>query len=224
MIANNNNNNNNPHPIPAVPAVVKKAQQDGRDVEQAIVAQDIQGRSIHNDTVGPAGWTDETPEDFANFVKSLRPVDRTLLDKALPAFHVVTDDYVHVPIVDAFNWDETAQRLGKEAEGEWFIVAFRSVRKADADKKLLFEADARAQEEAVHSGGLLKYWYGDLNEHSECLAMCIWVNREYALKATRKPLHMKAAKLASEMYISYQLERYSLVKRAGETVFQIQAL
>ncbi|KAI9268985.1 hypothetical protein BDA99DRAFT_603178 [Phascolomyces articulosus] len=218
MISNNNNNNQH---TPAVPIMNT---QDAREIEQAIVAKDLQGRSIHNDTVGPAGWTNESPEDLANFIESLRPVDKTLLDKALPHFHVITDDYVHASILDAFNWDETAQWLGKETEGEWFIVAFRSVRKADADSKLLYEADARAQQEAVHSGGLLKYWYGDLNEHRECLAMCIWVNREYALKATRKPLHLKAAKLASEMYESYQLERYSLIKRAGENVFHIQAL
>ena len=146
-------NNNNEQQSVSVPANVN---QDARDIEQAIVAQDLQGRSIHNDTVGPSGWTDESPEDLANFIKSLRPVDKILLDKALPHFHVVTDDYVHVSIVDTFNWNETAQRLGKEAEGEWFIVAFRSVRKADADSQLLYEADARAQQEAVHSGGLLK--------------------------------------------------------------------
>ncbi|KAI8143262.1 hypothetical protein BJV82DRAFT_515429 [Fennellomyces sp. T-0311] len=205
-------------------AIPNNAAKESRDIEQAIVAQDIQGRSIHNDTVGPAGWTGETPEDLEAFIKSLRPVDKALLDKALPHFHTITDDYVHVPLQDAFNWDETAKRLGVDAEGDWFIVAFRSVRKADADHALLFEADARAQQEAINSGGLLKYWYGDLNEHRECLAMCIWVNREYALKATRKPLHLQAARLAAQMYDSYQLERYSLVKRAGETVFSIQAL
>lgn len=54
--------------------------------------------------------------------------------------------------------------------------------------------------------------------------MCIWANREYARKATHKPLHMKAARLAREMYDTYRLERYSLSKKAGETIFHIEQL
>lgn len=129
---------------------------DSQDIEQAIVARDLQGRSIHNDTVGPAGWTGETPEEREAFVKLLRPVDKVFLEKALPKFHVVTEDYANVPLRQAFNWDEVASYLGTELEGDWFIVAFRSVRKATADNKLLFEADAAAQREAIQSGGLLK--------------------------------------------------------------------
>ncbi|KAI7882605.1 hypothetical protein K492DRAFT_206059 [Lichtheimia hyalospora FSU 10163] len=191
------------------------------DIEKKIVAQ---GNSIYNDTVGPSGWTDETPEDRKAFEESLRPVDRQLLEKALPHFHVITNDYVHVAVQDAFNWNEVANLLGEESEGDWFIVAFRSVRKADADSKALYDADARAHREAIHSGGLLQYWYGDLNEHRECLAMCIWVNRDYALKATKKPLHLEAARLAGIMYESYQLERYRLIKNAGETTFELKKL
>lgn len=63
-----------------------------------------------------------------------------------------------------------------------------------------------------------------MNEHRECLAMCIWVNRDYALKATKKPLHLEAARLAGSMYESYQLERYRLIKRAGETTFDLEQL
>lgn len=126
------------------------------DVEQAIVAQDLKGRSIHNDTIGPTRWLGEEPKTREALAKSLRPVDRLLLDKALPYFHVITDNYAQAPIDKAFNWDEVAARLGEEAEGDWFIVAFRSVRKANADNQRLFEADADAQREAIQSGGLLQ--------------------------------------------------------------------
>lgn len=129
---------------------------DGQAVEQAIVAQDLNGRSIHNTTIGPAGWLGETPENRAKVEKDLRPVDRILLEKALPYFHVITGDYAKAPLADVFNWDEVAGRLGPETEGDWFIVAFRSVRRADANHQLLFEADAQAQQEAIQSGGLLK--------------------------------------------------------------------
>ncbi|KAI8332888.1 hypothetical protein BC941DRAFT_402080 [Chlamydoabsidia padenii] len=192
------------------------------DIEQRIVSLDLQGRTIRNSTVGPKQWLGENARDLASYVADLRPVDNALLD-VLPSLHVITDDYIHESVDKAFNWDQVASQL-KDWEGDWFIVAFRSVRKATANNTLLFEADARAQEEAIHSGGLLKYWFGDLNQHRECLAMCIWINRDYALKATHKPLHLEAAKLAGQMYDTYTLERYKLVKKAGESTFQITAL
>ncbi|ORX48213.1 hypothetical protein DM01DRAFT_1259890, partial [Hesseltinella vesiculosa] len=156
----------------------------------------------------------ENARELANYVANLRSVDHAFLD-ILPKLHTISENYAHASIAAAFNWDEVAADL-VDHEGDWFIVAFRSVRKAQADNHLLFEADEKAQEEAIHSGGLLKYWYGDLNFHRECLAMCIWVNREFALKATHKPLHLQAAKLANEMYDTYQLERYTLSKKKGE--------
>lgn len=143
------------------------------DIEKKIVAQ---GNSIYNDTVGPTGWTDETPEDRKAFEQSLRPVDRQLLEKALPHFHVITNDYVHVAVRDAFNWDEVAKLLGEESAGDWFIVAFRSVRKADADSKALYEADAKAHREAIHSGGLLQVrissWQQNHDMESHRILIC----------------------------------------------------
>ncbi|KAG0175547.1 hypothetical protein DFQ28_008872 [Apophysomyces sp. BC1034] len=180
-------------------------------------------RSIRSSTVGPEGWLGESPKDLEAFIQNLRPVDQAFL-KVLPQLHEITDDYTHVPVPEAFNWNEVAALLGPDWEGDWFIVAFRSVRKASANSQLLYEADAKAQREAAHSGGLLKYWYGDLNQHRECLAMCVWRDWEDARKATKKPLHRIAAQLASEMYESYGLERYSLTKKAGELVFHLQQL
>ncbi|SAM07813.1 hypothetical protein [Absidia glauca] len=192
------------------------------DIEQRIVALDLEGRTIRNNTVGPNQWLGENARDLASYVADLRPVDHAFLD-VLPNLHVITDDYVHESVEKAFNWNQVAAKL-KDWEGDWFIVAFRSVRKSTANDSLLYDADARAQEEAIHSGGLLKYWFGDLNQHRECLAMCIWINRDYALKATHKPLHLEAAKLAGQMYDTYTLERYRLIKKAGESVFEITAL
>ncbi|KAI8074495.1 hypothetical protein BC940DRAFT_249211 [Gongronella butleri] len=193
-----------------------------QEIEQAIVNEDQKGRIIRNENVGPKGWLGENARELESYVADLRPVDHALLD-VLDQFHVVTDNYAHADIESAFNWDEVAAEL-VDWEGDWFIVAFRSVRKAQADNQLLFEADAKAQEEAIHSGGLLKYWYGDLNHHRECLAMCIWINREYALKATHKPLHLQAARLAGEMYDTYRLERYTLTKKKGDPKFTIETL
>lgn len=54
--------------------------------------------------------------------------------------------------------------------------------------------------------------------------MCVWANRDFARVATRKPLHLEAMKLTSCMYDTYDLERYSLRKKAGVAKFDIVKL
>ncbi|KAI9327269.1 hypothetical protein BDR26DRAFT_792408, partial [Obelidium mucronatum] len=152
----------------------------------------------------------------------IRAVDLALTERGLPHFHAITENYFHVPLPDCFNWNQVASLLGPEWEGDWYLVAFRSVRKENADSKALYDADALAHSEALESGGLLKYWYGSLNEKRECLAMCIWSSREFARLATRKPYHILAQSLAGRMYESYTLERWSLQKLKGETFFKLQ--
>ncbi|KAL1919453.1 uncharacterized protein VTP21DRAFT_2146 [Calcarisporiella thermophila] len=139
----------------------------------------------------------------------LTPADHEMLREA-EHLKTRTLDYMVAPLEDIFDWDDLGRRL--KSDGEWFVVAFRSIRSASADNELLFNADRMAHEEAKHSGGLLKYWYASLNERRECLAMCIWANRSWALLANKKPHHREAAKLAAVMYDSYILERYSLKK------------
>lgn len=70
----------------------------------------------------------------------------------------------------------------------------------------------------------LQYWYGTLNHDRQCLAMCIWSNRQFARAATVKPLHIQAVSLTRRMYESYTLERYCLVKEKGEKQFRIEPL
>ncbi|KAL1924776.1 uncharacterized protein VTP21DRAFT_4430 [Calcarisporiella thermophila] len=133
-------------------------------------------------------------------------------------------DVMDAPLEVAFDWTALAKEMGEDVEGEWFVVAFRSIRRADADSEKLYDADARAHEEAKNSGGLLKYWYASLNERRQCLAMCIWANREWARLANRKPYHIAAARLASKMYETYSLSRYRLSKKAGESSFTLEKM
>ncbi|KAI6216804.1 hypothetical protein M3Y99_01798700 [Aphelenchoides fujianensis] len=186
-----------------------------RDLERLCQAD---GRTIRNETIKPH-------EDLTiPNVPRLRAVDFMFVEKALPHFKAITRDYFYQPLESSFNWDETAERLGLDKEGTWFIVAFRSVRRADACGKTLYQADAQAHQEAIESGGLLKYWYGTLDDQRQCLAMCIWSNREFARVATVKPLHIQAVSLTRRMYVSYTLERYQLIKRKGVAHFEIQSL
>ncbi|KAI9292856.1 hypothetical protein K502DRAFT_282002, partial [Neoconidiobolus thromboides FSU 785] len=122
----------------------------------------------------------------------------------------ITDDFIHEAITTSFNWSQVAENLNLNETGSWYIVVFRSIRNKDANSEELYTADALAHEEAKNSGGLLKYWYASLNQNNECLAMCVWANREWAKLAHYKPSHIKAMQLASKMYESYVLERYRL--------------
>ncbi|KAI8617793.1 hypothetical protein BC830DRAFT_1049878, partial [Chytriomyces sp. MP71] len=146
----------------------------------------------------------------------IRPVDIALIELGLNYFRAITENYFLAPLPETFNWNQVAGLLGKYWTGDWYIVAFRSVRNDRADAKALYEADGLAHKEALESGGLLKYWYGTLNEKRQCLAMCIWSSREFARLATKKPYHRLASSLAAEMYESYTLERWSLTKKSGE--------
>ena len=91
-----------------------------------------------------------------NFIKSLRPEDKLFFDKALPHFKQISDDIVHVHVSKVFNWDEMAQLLGKEVEGEWYMVAFYSTRKVEYNEKQLSDEDNYIQQVAKQNGGLLK--------------------------------------------------------------------
>ncbi|KAJ3095278.1 hypothetical protein HK100_005869, partial [Physocladia obscura] len=144
---------------------------------------------------------------------AIRSVDIALVEHGLPFLRATTADYFGTPLPLSFNWQHVAQRLPAGVSGEWYVVAFRSVRTATADAQQLYAADAAAHEEALGSGGLLKYWYAELNTRRECLAMCVWASRAFAARASRMPNHRVAVALAARMYESYTLERWRLEKR-----------
>ena len=48
------------------------------------------------------------------------------------------------------------------------------------------------------------------------LATCIWQSRKHATVANSRPHHIKAMRLAAEVYDVYALERYVLRKIQGE--------
>lgn len=128
--------------------------------------------------------------------------------RLLPA----SPNYVTLPIGQAFTWVDCL--AGVEA-GDWYLVVFRSVRRASADTALLLAYDDRAHEEARGATGLLHYFKGELNERRECLSFCLWQSKTAARAAAALPLHRAATLLVDEMYHSYRLERYEVRKHAG---------
>jgi len=124
----------------------------------------------------------------------------------------MTPDYMTLPELEGFNWSEC---LAAVASGRWFMVTFRSIRKADADDALLTEYDDRAFAEALGSSGLLCYFRGALDDQRRCLSFCLWERPEQARDASLLPEHQLAAHLVRAFYESYVVRRYWLVKHQG---------
>jgi len=131
---------------------------------------------------------------------------------ALAALTPISEAYASLPVADAFDWGAAGEALGT---GEWYMVAFRSVRRADADERMLTEFDERAHDEASRSAGYIHYFKGPLAADGTCLSFCIWTSRADARAAAGKPLHAEAAGLVSEMYERYTLEFLRLRRTAG---------
>jgi hypothetical protein len=118
-------------------------------------------------------------------------------------------DYATRPIQDGFSWSSS---LASCAFERLYLVVFRSVRRPSADLDLLREHDDRAYEQALESGGLLRYFKGEANERGECLSFCLWETRRQAIEAAGASSHRSAADISVRTYESYVLDRYWLKK------------
>lgn len=103
-----------------------------------------------------------------------------LFAKALTIFRPTRDNYALAEYTESFNFQEVIEALRSLAKAEdykwnatdFYVVSFRSQLTPDADPERLFELDAFSHQEAMASGGLLKYWYGVKDENRRNLATC----------------------------------------------------
>ena len=135
-------------------------------------------------------------------------IDGSPFDRLVP----VGSDYAVRPIDEAFNWGACLAAVDR---GEWYVVAFRSIRRPDANEELLDELDDRAFVEASAFSGLLHYFSGSMDDDRRCLSMCVWEDRQRAREAAALPEHLGAVGIADTTYVNYVLERYRLTKRDG---------
>lgn len=142
---------------------------------------------------------------------------RPCFDRLLP----VSDDYATLPVSSAFTWDACALEADT-LEGEWYLVAFRSVQRPEADQERLCRLDDAAHAEAAGSPGFVHYFKGPANARRECLSFCLWDSRREAREAAGKPDHVAAISLIAETYERYTLEFLRVTKRAGETRFRFE--
>jgi hypothetical protein len=138
---------------------------------------------------------------------------------ALAALAPVSADYASLPVADAFDWTAAGEALGT---GEWYMVAFRSVRRTGADEAMLTAYDERAHLEASGAPGYVHYFKGPLGADGTCLSFCIWTSRAEARAAAGKPLHAEAAGLVAEMYERYTLE-FLRLRRDAEGPLRFEA-
>lgn len=103
-----------------------------------------------------------------------------LLAVALTSLKPVRSDYATAEYLDSFNWQEVFDLVKAFAAAEghawtrqsFYVVAFRSRLQSGVDQDHLHALDAHSHQEAVASGGLLKYWFGTKDEKRRNLATC----------------------------------------------------
>ena len=127
------------------------------------------------------------------------------LDKLVPT----TETYARLALADAFNWADCASTI---EPGEWYLVAFRSTVRADANLERLREYDDWAHAEASGAPGFVHYYKGPLASDGSCLSFCLWNSRAEARAAARLPAHVEAVSLIAETYAEYTLEFISMCK------------
>jgi hypothetical protein len=151
--------------------------------------------------------------DFSRFDNQSHEADAALAMDALADPVPVSDAYASFPIDQALDWAPIARGLG---DGEWYLVVFRSCRRADADEVRLTEFDEAAHLEASSAPGFVHYFKGPLASDRSCLSFCMWTERSHARAASGRPRHIEAVSVIGEMYERYTLEFMRVTARAGE--------
>jgi hypothetical protein len=146
---------------------------------------------------------------------SVDALGRPTFDRLMP----VSDDYATLPVAQAFTWDVSADVA---LEGEWYLVAFRSVQRAGADQDELRRMDDAAHEEAIGAPGFIHYFKGPANARGECLSFCLWDSRHDAREAAGRPAHVAAISIIGATYERYTLEFLRVAKLAGEGRFSFE--
>jgi hypothetical protein len=131
---------------------------------------------------------------------------------ALPELRPVSEAYARLPVADAFTWQDSTGDLG---DGEWYLVAFRSIRRPGADEERLNVFDEMAHQEAAAAPGFVHYFKGPADADGACLSFCLWTSRAEARAASAGSAHRRAVTLLNEMYQQYALEFLRVTRDAG---------
>ena len=132
----------------------------------------------------------------------------------------VSDRYATLPVADAFTWEACAADV---EPGEWYMVAFRSIRRPDVDEDApdgLRRLGPRRSEDAP---GFVHYFKGPTQPDGRCMSFCLWDSRAEARAAAGRPAHLQAAAITHETYAEYTLEfhRVAADRRTAASQFEV---
>ena len=127
-----------------------------------------------------------------------------------------SDRYASLPVADAFTWDAC---LGDVGPGEWYMVAFRSIRRSGVDEATLTAYDDWAHAEAMVAPGFVHYFKGPASGDGRCMSFCLWDSRAEARAAAGHPHHVEAAALTHESDVEYSLEFHRVRRLDGDGGF-----
>jgi hypothetical protein len=164
-----------------------------------------------------------------------------LLAKALTLMQAIRPDYATAPYEASYNWQEISlaliELLKEDAGFQWtseelYVIIFRSQVPPNRNRSRLAALDQLAHAEAMESGGLLKYWFGNPDADGRNLATCrsfvpsieenqlhrkaltetgIWRARDDARKGGAGPGHRQAMRETLHLYTEWHVERLKLV-------------
>ncbi len=140
---------------------------------------------------------------------------RADFDRLVP----ISDRYATLPVDQAFNWMDV---LDSVDPGEWYMVAFRSIRRPEADEAKLTAHDDWAHLEANGAPGFVHYFKGPTTLGGQCMSFCLWDSRAEARAAAGRPAHAAAAALTHEAYATYTLEFHRVRRLAGDGGFTFE--
>lgn len=123
----------------------------------------------------------------------------------------VSPSYATMPVEHAFDWHGASEEL---VQGEWYLVAFRSVRRDGSDEVRLIDHDHAAHQEASAAPGFIHYFQGPRADDGSCLSFCLWDSRADARAAAALPAHRAAVSILDEMYASYTVEFQRVTRSA----------
>ena len=150
---------------------------------------DQNGHSVESPLLSPSNYPPaennllvSSPYTESDHLLDLRTLDTPcgLFARALAILHPIRSDYAIADYTDSFNWESVMTRLRTLASNEdcqwqrqsFYTVTFRSKLKPNINRALLRQFDKESHREAIASGGLLKYWFGNPDGERRNLATC----------------------------------------------------
>ncbi|KAI9891171.1 MAG: hypothetical protein M1814_003014 [Vezdaea aestivalis] len=143
-----------------------------------------------------------------------------LLAKAMTLFRPTRPDYATAPYPDSFNWADVISEYTHLSNHQsdpqllsqqtFHLISFHSRLPPSTSRAHLSALDAASHLEAVRSGGLLKYWFGEPDSEGRNLATCVWREKKDASMGSRGRGHSRAAGETRGLYTDWRVGRWAL--------------